>query len=98
MIMKLSKNTFEIMIAEDIEWLHQQPDTCWRRHILALLAESVDMYYPSTIADYCTFFDKEKEHYRKACIEKVNALYISDVGGIDADMTIEALKKAFDDG
>lgn len=42
---KLTRDAFKRLIAEDIEWLRQFPNTLERRHIEAVLEDSIHRYY-----------------------------------------------------
>jgi hypothetical protein len=42
---KMNEEQYRKMIALDIEFLKQLPDTLERKHIVSILKESVEMYY-----------------------------------------------------
>ena len=45
--MQLNKLGYKQLIDEDILWLEKNtPDTLERRHIIMVLRDSIDMYYP----------------------------------------------------
>lgn len=48
MTVKLNKETFEALIAEDIKFMEGAPNTLERAHIITILRYSVDLFYPDT--------------------------------------------------
>lgn len=46
MSLTLNKSAYTKLIEEDIEWLLKQPRTLEREHIVAVLKESVESFYP----------------------------------------------------
>jgi hypothetical protein len=75
---KMNRQAYERLVAEDIEWLQQQPRTLERDHIEAILKGSVSYYYPEppsrqpTRLDLCPACQHEL-HGRYACEECKNA-------------------------
>ena len=43
---KITKEAYEKLIAEDIEWLEKQPHSLENDHIKAIVRDSVNFYYP----------------------------------------------------
>ena len=48
---KLNQATYEGMIAEDLKWLMEQPDTLERAHIEHIIKDSIACYYPPKYPD-----------------------------------------------
>jgi hypothetical protein len=48
---KLTRRSYEELIAGDIEWLMQQPNTLERSHILVILRASADREYGQPVPD-----------------------------------------------
>lgn len=46
MVMRLNRESFEKLISEDLEWLMNQPRTLEREHVIQIVRDCVDMYYP----------------------------------------------------
>ena len=46
MTSKMSKDCYETIIAEDLQWLDMQKDSLENRHIKHLLLDSINMFYP----------------------------------------------------
>jgi hypothetical protein len=52
---QLSREKYEELISEDIEWLRQQPETLWRNHIESILRESANLIYQQPLQNYDAF-------------------------------------------
>lgn len=48
---KLTKEYYQKLIDEDIDWLLKQPQSLERDHIRTILVWSVDALYPPTLAE-----------------------------------------------
>ena len=83
MSMKMSKDCYDHMIAEDIQWLQEMPNTCERTHILALLKESVDVYYPNTRTSKNTILSLAVDAVMEALIDDDNLIRIKAVKAIE---------------
>lgn len=46
MPLTLNKSAYTQLIEEDIDWLLKQPRTLEREHIVAVLRESIESFYP----------------------------------------------------
>ena len=47
----MSKEAYEKLIRENVEWLNKQPDTLEREHIELILWESIKFYYPDCLEE-----------------------------------------------
>jgi len=55
----MNKSTYEAMIKENIEWLKKQPRTLEREHIIQIVEQSVNFYYPENDALVSVSLPKE---------------------------------------
>lgn len=47
MSLTLNKSAYTKLIEEDIDWVLKQPRTLERDHVVAVLKESIESFYPS---------------------------------------------------
>lgn len=65
MSMKMSVDAYKELIAGNIAWLREQPDSCECSHIMGIVLDSVNYYYPENYKENLELLEIKLSGYKE---------------------------------